>query len=132
MVRACQLTRDGPDFLKLSDSHWPKADAFPPSKTTATEVIKGSADVTHVLLNNKDGELCTISLDKIIDCERYSSYNKLLRVTTCIIQFKNSLRRFQTKQNKEVAPVIYKNRFTGEYINAAEILWMECTTCKHV
>lgn len=121
---------DGPDFLKLPDSHWPRADAFPPSKTTETEEIKGSADVTHVLLNTKEGELCTISLDKIIDCERYSSYNKLLRVTAYILQFKYLLQRSQTKQSRQVPPVVLKNRFTGEDTNTAEVLWIRSIQAK--
>ena len=82
---------NGPNFLQLPEVHWPRADAFPSSKATEIEVIKESAAITHVLLNTKPGELHTINLDKVIDCERYSSYNKLLRVTVRILQFKDSL-----------------------------------------
>ena len=56
-------------------------------------------------------------------CERYSSYNKLLRVTVRILQFK-ALRRSQTNHGEEGSPFIYHNQLTGEDMNAAEVLWI--------
>ena len=69
-----QIWWNGPSFLQLPEVHWPRAEE--------------SAAITHVLLNTKLGELRTINLDKVMDCERYSSYNKLLRVTVRILNLK--------------------------------------------
>ena len=115
---------NGSNFLQLPEVHWPRANTFLPSMTTEIEVIKESAAITHVLLNTKPGEFHTINLDKVMDCERYSSYNKLLRVTVCILQFKDPLRRSQTNKGEEVSPFVYHNQLTGEDMNAAEVLWI--------
>ena len=104
--------------------HWSRIDAFPPSKTTKTEVIKESAAIMHVLLNTKPGELHIINLDKVMDCERYSSYNNLLWVIVCILQFKDPLRRSQTDQREEVSPFIYHNQLTGEDMNNVLWIWL--------
>ena len=105
--------------------HWSRIDAFPPSKTTKTEVIKESAATMYVLLNTKPGEFHIINLHKVMGCERYISYNNnLLWVIVRILQFKDPLRRSQTDQREEVSPFIYHNQLTGEDMNKVLWIWL--------
>ena len=45
---------NGPEFLKLPEHQWPRADAFPPSEITEAEVVKNPGTITHVLVNTAD------------------------------------------------------------------------------
>ena len=45
----------GPPFLQLSETWWPKTDIIPPNEATKAEEIKGSTNITHVLLSTEVG-----------------------------------------------------------------------------
>ena len=78
----------GPEFLWLPNSQWPRADVFPPSEITTAEVGKSPGAIIHVLVNTTDGKVDQMRLDEIIECTRYSSLNKLLRVTEVVLKLK--------------------------------------------
>ena len=66
----------GPKFLQLPDERWPSTDVFPSSDITESELIKHPAATTRVLVNTTG--CVSGQIDKVIDCSRYSSFNKLL------------------------------------------------------
>ena len=114
-----------PEFLKLPEHQWPRADAFPPSEITEAEVVKNPGAITHVLVNTADSRAHQIRLDDIIKCTRYSSLNKLLRVTAVILKFMEFL------NGKKVESPIYKNcALTGEDMDTAEVLWLQSIQSK--
>lgn len=85
-----QMWWKGPEFLQLPESQWLSADRFPLSEVTKAEIVKNLRAVTHVLVNTTDGTVNQVRLDEI-KCTKYSSLNKLLRVTGVVLKFKNSL-----------------------------------------
>ena len=59
-----------------------------------SELKKQSSVSTHVLVNENDP---VQDISKIIPCERFSSYTKLIRVTALVLKFVNLLRHKQTE-----------------------------------
>ena len=87
-LAASKLWWKGLDFLKLPEGQWPRADVFPTSVITEAEVVKNPGAITHVLVNTADSNSHQIRLNNIIKCTRYSSLNKLLRVTGFVFKLK--------------------------------------------
>ena len=78
------------------EGQWPRVDVFPPSEITEVEVVKRSGAITHVLVSSSGS--CVdqrVSLEEIIDCTKYSSFNKLLRVIGFVLKFKLLLQKCQ-------------------------------------
>ena len=78
--------------------------------------------ITHVLVNTTDGKADQVRLDKIIKCTRYSSLNKLLRVTGVVLKFKSSLQNGCHGEGVELP--VHKNHLTGQDMDKAEVLWL--------
>ena len=128
MLTASKTWWKGPEFLQLPESQWPKADVFPPSEITKAEVIKNPVSITHVLVNTADGKADQVRLDEIIECTRYSSLNKLLRVTGVVLKFKSSLQNCRHGEGVELP--VHKNHLTGQDMDKAEVLWLRSIQAK--
>lgn len=79
-----------PKFLKEDEENWPKPSPCrnTESEITLTETIKRLGKSTvHFLAVMEMGHGLT-GIGKVIDCHRYSSKAKLLRVTTYVLRFK--------------------------------------------
>ena len=61
---------------------------------TEAETIKNSVATTHVLVNTSETK---VRLSKVIDCAKYSSFNKLLHVTAYVLKFLESLQKPQSQ-----------------------------------
>ncbi|GFQ84076.1 integrase catalytic domain-containing protein [Trichonephila clavata] len=92
----------GPKWLKDSENLWPKLEGFE-SIDSETVELKSSLIVN-----------LTITHEKIIEPDKYSSLLKLLRVTAYIFRFVNALRR------KDFG----KGPLASEEISNAEIFWV--------
>ena len=79
---------NGPSFLKSPEHQWPRAEVFPASDMTEAEVIKNPVATTHVLVSTSGTKVC---LSELIDCARFSSFNKLLHVTAYVLKFIETL-----------------------------------------
>ena len=113
----CSLWWNGPDFLREPEQQWPRAEAFPSNEVTEAEVIKHPLCTTHVLLNSNE---LKVGVHTIIDHTRFSSLNKLLRVTAYV-------RRFVTLSRRQGLPseTVQTSQFiTAIEVKAAEELWM--------
>ena len=106
---------EGPCFLKLLPSEWPDAHLAEFSTQAKAEVVKHPPTITHSLLGLKaEGH----SLSKVIDINRYSSFNFLLRVSAYVLRFiKNVRRHNQTRQDAH--PVLEASE-----LQLAETLWI--------
>ncbi|CAB3977862.1 Hypothetical predicted protein [Paramuricea clavata] len=79
----------GPNFLKLSEENWPK----PPrcngaeSEIALSETVKSVNKSTTHSLTVLEKKHNTVSVGKVVDCHRYSSRIRLLRVTAYVFRF---------------------------------------------
>ncbi|GFT64162.1 integrase catalytic domain-containing protein [Trichonephila clavipes] len=93
----------GPEWLKDSENLWPKLEGFE-SMDSETVELKSSLIVN-----------LTITHERIIDPDKYSSLLKLLRITAYIFRFVNTLRRKD----------IVKGPLAAEKLSNAEIFWVK-------
>lgn len=101
---------NGPDFLQQLEQQWPRADMFPPHKVTEVEVVK------RLTKSFNKPEVC---LHNIIDCTRFSTFNKLLRVTSYVLKFAD-LSRQQSRHSANGVMLI----ISGREMKVAEELWI--------
>ena len=85
---------NGPEFLCQSEQLWP----VHPTSTTVPEVamkeiVKNPQPVTHSFANTDAHQEPVTLLDKIIDCNSYSTLTQLLRVTACVLRFVDILNK---------------------------------------
>ncbi|GFU58566.1 integrase catalytic domain-containing protein [Trichonephila clavipes] len=95
----------GPEWLKDSENLWSKLEGFE-SMDSETVELKSSLIVN-----------LTITHQRIIDPDKYSSLLKLLRITAYIFRFVNALRRKD----------IVKGHLAAEELSNAEIFWVKVT-----
>ncbi|GFT05461.1 integrase catalytic domain-containing protein [Trichonephila clavipes] len=95
----------GPEWLKDSESLWPKLEGFE-SMDSETVELKSSLIVN-----------LTITYERVIDPDKYSSLLKPLRITAYIFRFVNALRRKD----------IVKGPLEAEELSNAEIFLVKVT-----
>ena len=107
----------GPKFLKLNEEHWPKPPRCSGVETDVAmkETVKSSKTTTHSLVV-REREQDAVNIGKIIDCQRFSSKKRLLRVTVYVL-------RFIRKIKKTV--VISTPEITAQELIEAEEIWIK-------
>ena len=91
---------------------------------TKDEVVKNPVKQTHALAstaprtNDKD-DVSNVNLEAIIDCNRYSSKTKLLRVTALVLKFVKHLKREERARMTELVEINAKE------LLEAEMLWLK-------
>ena len=102
-LRDCTVWWEGPPFLKSCEEEWPNRVDLQSSDTVMAELTKTSAQDTHVL-TSVAGRL-VVNLNNIIDCQRFSNFKALLRVTAHVLRFLEKCRGGPLK----VSSVQYRN-----------------------
>ena len=108
----------GPDFLRLPEREWPKDASSPDTAEVEKEKIK-----IHVVNGPS-------KLQQPIDCKRFSSWRKLVRVTAYVLRFVWNLRT-QTYNRVEgrVSKPINDGPLSTEELQNGEKYWIqECQT----
>ncbi|GFU32840.1 integrase catalytic domain-containing protein [Trichonephila clavipes] len=95
----------GPEWLKDSENLWPKLEGF---ESLDSETVEFKSSLIANL---------TITHERIIDPDKYSSLINLLRITAYIFRFVNALRRKD----------IVKGPLAAEELSNAEIFWVKVT-----
>ncbi|XP_055924489.1 uncharacterized protein LOC129956586 [Argiope bruennichi] len=102
----------GPEWLRNAENLWPKAKGF---QHDSIEPEIASEFKSGVIINT------AIVQEKIIDPEKFSCLLKLLRVTSWILRFVNTLER----KNVEKGPL------TSEELSDVEMFWSLSFWCIH-
>jgi hypothetical protein len=74
--------KEGPDFLSKPVEEWPQEDFKPDVKEVEKEVRKKQTIVSAAV---------TTAKESVIDCNVYSTWKKLIRVTAWVLRLKNNL-----------------------------------------
>jgi hypothetical protein len=91
---------------------------------TKDEVVKHPVKQTHALASTaprtiEKDDVSNVNLEAIIDCNRYSSKTKLLRVTALVLKFVKHLKREERARMKEPVEINAKELLD------AEMLWLK-------
>ena len=100
----------GPEWLSMDEEHWPKRNL---PKEPSIDCIKEMKPTTAVNMLVQSENHYQIS--KVIDCNRFSSYTRLLRVTAIVFRFiKNCRERVKNF-----------NALTAQDLERAETCWIK-------
>ena len=95
---------NGPSFLCLPEDEWPQDEpTLETNESALAELVKNPPEVTHVLTTSRD-HLTQINLSQIINCDRFSTLDRLLRVTAYVLKFVRNIKKRLYKEasvNKE-------------------------------
>ena len=111
----------GPPYLKSSESEWPELINPQPNDHTLAELAKNPAqDTTHVLTTVACNGL--LNLNNIIDCQKFSKWSVLLRVTARVLRFIETCKGTPLK----ALNVQYSNdsELEAAELERAETLWI--------
>ena len=113
---------NGPEFLCQSKQLWP----VHPTSTTVPEVamkeiVKNPQPVTHSFANTVAHQEPVTRLDKIIDCNSYSTLTRLLWVTAYVLRFVDILNK---KRREKRARNSLAKALTATEISRAESMWI--------
>ena len=75
----------GPEFLLSPQEKWPEVIIPPTSEVAEAELVKNPPLNTHTIVTVHNNP--PKNLDAIIDCNRFGSFHKLLRVTAYVLRF---------------------------------------------
>ena len=85
---------EGPGFLKHPSTKWPKQEASFESKSALEEGTKQVPTVTHVLASKE-----ILNVSKVMEAERFSSYQKYVHTLAWVFRFINNLRASLANKN---------------------------------
>jgi hypothetical protein len=105
-----------PEFLYNPETEWPTSPegVTMPDKDACTEMAKEPLNISHSLVN-ATVDCATADLNQIIDCCRYNSFGKLVRITAYVLRFVRNLRCSVEKKNEKKA-----NDLTSSELDEAE------------
>jgi len=79
----------GPPFLQSLESQWPTNPVQEMNDAVQTELVKTQPLITSSLVSTVATRNSQLNIDEIIDINRYSNLNRLLRVTAYVVHFIN-------------------------------------------
>ncbi|CAB4005289.1 Hypothetical predicted protein, partial [Paramuricea clavata] len=108
----------GPKFLKDPKDQWPKCPQPTNLETDValSETVKTRPTVTYSLVNLTDDLLSHARIGLVMECNKYSSVTRLLRVTAFVLRFIRKLKGQETSDNSI-------QTLSANDIKEAEILW---------
>lgn len=117
---------NGPQFLQLPETEWPRDQSTTETNDVAmTELVKNAPQVTHVLTACEAGP-SDVNLTEIINCDRFSTLDRLLRVTAYALRFVSNLKRSLSSRKNEKQEESNRNEVQdSREVNAKEIVRAE-------
>lgn len=116
---------NGPPFLCTSED-WPQDQpTIEANETALAELIKNPPEETHTLTSSE--YTAEINLLNIINCDRFSNLNSMLRVTAYMLRFVNKIKRRllrHVEDNEE------NDELKASTLEQAESLWIRTVQAK--
>ena len=104
----------GPDFLYADESDWPKNAKFQPNNfLDQSPEFEEVQSVSTTLVQDEKS-----AIGEAIDCQNYSDYEKLIRVTCYVVRFVRNLRK-----GKEFRPSSLE--LDEDELSEAEAMWIK-------
>jgi hypothetical protein len=113
---------NGPSFLSKAESEWPEN--LLSTTDQNEEILKEECKIknsAHTLVSNSDE--ANVGIDCIIDCNKYSDLNKLLRITAYVVKFIENLKA-KLQRNTPKRTLITGGVLTVFDLKRAEKLWL--------
>ena len=124
---SCKLWWNGPNFIRKPECEWPEYSTLHSlNETAAKEIIKQPPTAVHSLVN-VEAELADINLHKMIDCERFNSLTRLLRVTAYVLRFVTRVKKCLKKNVTKAEQPFRSKELTSNEVIIAEIMWIRNT-----
>ena len=125
---------NGPSFLCLPKDEWLQDQpTIETNEPMLTELVKNPPEVTRILTTSQD-HLTQINLSQIINCDRFSTLDRLLRVTAYVLKFVRTIKKSLCKEanvnKEEVSEFECHNELNARALNQCEVLWI-CTVQAH-
>ena len=114
-LKSCLLWWNGPEFLLGGKEMWPSQEFLLPKNVDLEE--KGSREVVSSVNVNFSGS--EVGIGKVIDCGRFSSLNKLVRVTGFVLRYVHNLKAFLSDCEVRKGDLLF------EEIEKSKLIWVK-------
>ena len=114
----------GPSFLKLTEDKWPISEAPPTSEIIEAELEKNPMLSTHAM-TIPNTQIPTVNLDEIIQSIKFSTFNRLMRVTAYVLRFVKRSRQLASSSSTD-----YRILSSAEELSVAETYWIRSIQAK--
>ena len=112
---------NGPSFLCLSEEEWPQDQLTNEENENALEeLVKNPHEEIHALTSSEEPP-AEINLSNIINCDRFSNLNSVLRVTAYMLRFVNKIKRRLLRRTEDYEE---SDELNASNIDQAESLWI--------
>ena len=111
-LRSCRFNSlwwEGPSYLKQNYSHWPLEEII------STDLVQEERSDIHSLVVNHGVD----SIGKVIDCCRFSSFERLLKVASYVLRFIGNLKTRVANTGE-----LRNNDICTEENENSKILWL--------
>ena len=119
---------NGPSFLKLTEDKWPMSEVPPTSKIVEAELVKNPMPSTHAMVTSNI-QVPTVNLEEIIQCTKFSTFNKLMRVTAYVLRFVKRLRQL-APLSRSSDNVHHRILPSADELCLAETYWIQSIQAK--
>ena len=122
----------GPNFLAVNSDNWPKTHVNATTKDETSIAVENDGDVCDVktetcIISSSLSTVGGTNLNNIFEIKRYSSLQKLLRITCVVIRFIKILQARITKSNYSCSLEL-----TSDEIKRAKRIWIINEQCRIV
>ena len=119
---------NGLSFLCSPEDEWPQDQpTLETNEPALAELVKNLPEVTHILMKSRD-HLTQFNLSQIINCDHFSTLDRLLQVTAYVLKFVRNIKQRLCKEasvnKEEVSEFEYHNELNARALNQCEVLWI--------
>ena len=112
---------NGPSFLCFSEEEWPRDQpTIEANETALAELVKNPPEETHALTSSEEHP-AEINLSNIINCDRFSNLNSMLRVTAYVLRFVNKIKQRLLRSTEDHEE---RDELNASNLEEAESLWI--------
>ena len=111
-------------FLKLTEEKWPISEAPPTSEIIEAELVRNPMLFTHAMTISNT-QIPTVNLDEIIQCTKFSTFNRLMRVTAYVLRFVKRSRQLASSSSTD-----HRILPSAEELSLAETYWIRSIQAK--